>query len=49
MCGQRVRPDWSPGDVIYDGGRPSYRITSVIPPDEFGSDRYAGIWTVEPV
>ena len=38
---------WRPGDVIYAGGLPAYRITEVIPLAE--ADPYDGIWKVEPL
>ena len=42
-------PNWSPGDVVYAGGRPAYRITAVIPVNSLNSEVYAGIWEVEPI
>lgn len=38
-------PNWDVGDVLYDGGRPSYRITAVIPLNDAYLD-YAGDWEV---
>ena len=42
-------PNWSPGDVVYAGGRPAYRITAVIPVSSLDDEVYDGIWEVEPV
>ena len=42
-------PNWSPGDVVYAGGRPAYRITAVIPVGSLDNEVYAGIWEVEPI
>ena len=36
-------PNWSPGDIVYAGGRPAYRIVDVVPLADI--DAYAGIWT----
>ncbi|HUK98121.1 MAG TPA: hypothetical protein VLV46_10725 [Gaiellaceae bacterium] len=38
---------WRPGDTLYAGGLPAYRIIEVIPLSD--ADEYDGIWTVEPV
>ncbi len=46
---QAARPDWHPGDVLYDAGLPKWRITAVIPADTLDSDVYAGVWEVEPI
>jgi hypothetical protein len=39
---------WNPGDLLYDGGRAAWRITSVIPLSDAYLD-YAGIWQVAPL
>ena len=41
--------NWSPGDVLYAGGVPAYRIRSVIPLGDLDNEVYQGIWEVEPV
>ena len=38
---------WGPGDILYAGGLPAYRIVDVVPLADI--DEYAGIWTVEPI
>ena len=40
---------WGPGDTLYAGGLPAYRITAVIPVGSLDNEVYAGIWEVEPV
>ena len=41
-------PNWSPGDVVYAGGWPAYRITAVIPVGSLENDLYQAVWEVEP-
>jgi hypothetical protein len=42
-------PNWSPGDVLYAGGVPAYKIRQVIPLGDLDNEVYQGIWEVEPV
>jgi hypothetical protein len=42
-------PNWKPGDVLYAGGTPAYRIRTVIPMGDLDNEVYQGIWEVEPV
>ena len=42
------RPDWLPGDVLYKDGKPTYRITAIVPMHDLDNE-VAGIWEVEPV
>lgn len=41
--------NWSPGDVVYAGSEPSYRIRSAIPLGDLDNEVYDGIWEVEEV
>ena len=43
-----ARP-WGPGDVLYSGGSPAFRITKVIPVGNFDNEVYQGIWEVEAI
>jgi hypothetical protein len=40
---------WRPGDTLYAGGLPAYRITKVIPVGNVDNELYQGIWEVEPI
>lgn len=40
---------WGPGDVLYSGGLPAFRITKVIPVDSYDNGVYDGIWEVKPL
>ena len=44
-----TEPNWQPGDVLYEDGMPTYRITAVIPVDSLDNGEYSGIWEVETI
>ena len=47
LCGGQAT-NWEPGDVLYAGGTPAYRIRTVIPMDDLDNEVYDGILEVEP-
>jgi hypothetical protein len=38
---------WGPGDTLYVGGLPAYRITAVIPVSDPDNGEFEAIWQVE--
>jgi hypothetical protein len=40
-------PNWKPGDVLYAGGKPAYRITRIVSRGEIEGSVYDGIFEVE--
>ena len=40
-------PNWSPGDLLYAGGKPAYRITRIISRGQLEGSDYDGIFEVE--
>ena len=40
-------PNWKPGDVLYAGGKPAYRISRIVSRGELEGSDYDGIFEVE--
>jgi hypothetical protein len=40
---------WRRGDLLYNEGRPAWRITSIITAEDYIAADLAGCWLVEPI